>query len=91
MWSSPEKIEDLLREISQDIDNQLSDSKGANIYLAPTADARDSWQATLRHIACEGRCFVLGCNQFVTKSVYPADLWINKLLNLTPFVDDSCL
>jgi nitrilase len=49
-------------------------SKGVDIYLAPTADARDSWQATLRHIACEGRCFVLGCNQFVTKSMYPTDL-----------------
>ncbi len=49
-------------------------SKGLDIYLAPTADARDSWQATLRHIACEGRCFVLGCNQFVTKSMYPPDL-----------------
>jgi nitrilase len=49
-------------------------AKGVGIYLAPTADARDSWQATLRHIACEGRCFVLGCNQFVTKAMYPADL-----------------
>ncbi len=48
--------------------------KGVDIYLAPTADARDTWQATLRHIACEGRCFVLGCNQFVTKSMYPADV-----------------
>ena len=48
--------------------------KGVEIYLAPTADARDTWQATLRHIACEGRCFVLGCNQFVTKEMYPQDL-----------------
>lgn len=48
--------------------------KGVEIYLAPTADSRDSWQATLRHIALEGRCFVLGCNQFVTKEMYPADL-----------------
>jgi nitrilase len=48
--------------------------KGVEIYLAPTADARDSWQATLRHIACEGRCFVLGCNQFMTKEMVPADL-----------------
>ena len=48
--------------------------KGVELYLAPTADARDSWQATLRHTACEGRCFVLGCNQFVTKSMYPTDL-----------------
>ena len=49
-------------------------SKGVEIYLAPTADARDTWQSTLRHIACEGRCFVLGCNQFVTKDMYPSDL-----------------
>jgi nitrilase len=49
-------------------------AKGVDLYLAPTADARDTWQATLRHIACEGRCFVLGCNQFVTKDMYPPDL-----------------
>ncbi len=49
-------------------------AKGVELYLAPTADARDTWEATLRHIACEGRCFVLGCNQFVTRSMYPADL-----------------
>ncbi len=48
--------------------------QGVEIYLAPTADARDTWQATLRHIACEGRCFVLGCNQYVTKDMYPEDL-----------------
>ena len=48
--------------------------KGVEIYLAPTADQRDSWQATLRHIACEGRCFVLGCNQYVSKDMYPEDL-----------------
>ena len=48
--------------------------KGVELYLAPTADARDTWQCTLRHIACEGRCFVLGCNQFVTKDMYPATL-----------------
>jgi nitrilase len=48
--------------------------KGVELYLAPTADARDTWQATLRHIACEGRCFVLGCNQFVTRDMYPGDL-----------------
>lgn len=49
-------------------------SKGVELYLAPTADSRETWHATIQHIACEGRCFVLGCNQFVTKSMYPADL-----------------
>ena len=48
--------------------------KGVDIYLAPTADARDVWQSTLRHIACEGRCFVLGCNQFVSKDMVPTGL-----------------
>jgi nitrilase len=49
-------------------------AQGVELYLAPTADSRDTWQATLRHIACEGRCFVLGCNQYVTKAMYPEDL-----------------
>ena len=48
--------------------------KGVQLYLAPTADARDTWQATLQHIAFEGRSFVLGCNQFVTKEMYPPSL-----------------
>ncbi|NMP23843.1 carbon-nitrogen hydrolase family protein [Sulfobacillus harzensis] len=48
--------------------------KGVTLYVAPTADARDSWQATLQHIACEGRCFVIGANQYVTKHDYPEDL-----------------
>ena len=47
---------------------------GVEIYLAPTADSRDTWQSTMRHIACEGRCFVLGCNQFVTRDMYPSHL-----------------
>jgi nitrilase len=45
--------------------------KGIEIYIAPTADAREEWISTLQHIALEGRCFVLGCNQFFTKSDYP--------------------
>ena len=59
-------------------------AKGVEIYLAPTADARDRWQSTLRHIALEGRCFVLGCNQFVTKAAYPADLEIVSELSSWP-------
>ncbi len=48
--------------------------KGVTIYLAPTADSREEWQCTMRHIALEGRCFVIGCNQYVEKSMYPTDL-----------------
>lgn len=47
--------------------------QGIELYLAPTADCRDSWQATLTHIACESRCFVLGCNQYLTADQYPPE------------------
>jgi NAD(P)H-dependent flavin oxidoreductase YrpB (nitropropane dioxygenase family)/predicted amidohydrolase len=48
-------------------------AKGIEIYCAPTADARDSWIASVRHIAVEGRCFVLSCNQFNLRRDFPTD------------------
>ena len=47
--------------------------KGVQLYVAPTADSRDGWIASMRHIALEGRCFVLSCNQFARRSDYPSD------------------
>jgi nitrilase len=46
-------------------------SQGIEIYCAPTADHRASWTATMQHIATEGRCFVLGCNQFNRRRDFP--------------------
>ena len=37
--------------------------QGIEFYCAPTADGRESWISTVRHIAMEGRCFVLSANQ----------------------------
>jgi nitrilase len=48
-------------------------AKGVEIYCAPTADGRDTWLATMRHVAVEGRCFVLSCNQFARRRDYPGD------------------
>ena len=48
-------------------------AKGIEIYCAPTADARDSWLASVRHIAVEGRCFVLSCNQFNRRRDFPTE------------------
>lgn len=48
-------------------------SQGVQIYLAPTADNRPEWAASMQHIAQEGRCFVLACNQFTTLADFPAE------------------
>jgi nitrilase len=49
-------------------------SKGVQIYCAPTADGRETWLSTMRHIALEGRCFVLSANQFTRLSDFPVDI-----------------
>ena len=49
------------------------------IYCAPTADDRDTWAATMRHIALEGRCFVLTACQHLRRSDFPADRMNNRL------------
>jgi nitrilase len=55
--------------------------QGIEIYLAPTADSRESWQSTMQHIALEGRCFVLAANQYVKKSDYPAEYQADLMTN----------
>jgi nitrilase len=48
-------------------------AKGIQLWCAPTADPRDSWIASMQHIACQGRCFVLSAEQFARRSDYPED------------------
>ena len=62
-------------------------AQGVEVYLAPTADGRDTWQSTIRHIALEGRCFVLACNQFMTKAEYPTDLDDSSLQEIAALPD----
>jgi nitrilase len=47
-------------------------AKGIDIWCAPTVDDRDQWQSTMRHIALEGRCFVISANQYLTRADLPA-------------------
>jgi nitrilase len=48
-------------------------AKGIQLYCAPTADDRDTWLATMQHIALEGRCFVLSACQFLLRGDCPDD------------------
>ncbi|ADU69217.1 carbon-nitrogen hydrolase family protein [Pantoea sp. At-9b] len=48
-------------------------AKEVQIWCAPTVDERDVWQASMRHIAHEGRCFVLSACQLQPS---PAELGI---------------
>ena len=48
-------------------------AKNIQIYCAPTADGRKTWLPTMQHVAMEGRCFVLSCNQFARRRDFPAD------------------
>ena len=43
------------------------------LYCAPTVDDRDTWHTAMRHIAYEGRCFVLAACQYAKRSDFPED------------------
>jgi nitrilase len=48
-------------------------ARGVSLYCAPTADDRETWLSTVRHVALEGRCFVLSACQFTRRRDYPVD------------------
>jgi nitrilase len=62
--------------------------QGAQVHVAPTWDSSEQWIATMRHVAREGRMYVIGVCQavhrdaipdrFKFKDTYPPDRqWIN--------------
>jgi len=55
-------------------------AEGIELYLAPTYDEGQTWNASMRHIAKEGRCFVSGCCMVLKKE----DV-LKKLPELEPY------
>lgn len=51
--------------------------QGIQLYCACTVDDRDSWVPTMRHIAIEGRCFVLSACQYVEGLIRGGSLIVN--------------
>jgi nitrilase len=48
-------------------------AQGEQVHLAPTADTGAAWQASLRHIAYEGRVFVVSCCQVLHRESFADD------------------
>jgi nitrilase len=48
-------------------------AQGVDIWAAPTLASGDGWIATMRHIAREGRCYVIGVNPCLRADQIPAD------------------
>lgn len=46
-------------------------ARGIALYCAPTVDDRETWLPTMRHIALEGRCFVLTACQYLKRGDFP--------------------
>jgi nitrilase len=49
-------------------------AQGMQVHVAPTYDCGDSWLASMRHIAREGRCWVIGSGCVLRSQDLPADL-----------------
>ncbi|MDD5799308.1 MAG: carbon-nitrogen hydrolase family protein [Coriobacteriales bacterium] len=60
--------------------------KGVTIYLAPNTNGNEEWQATVRHIAMEGRCYVVNCAPHITRADYPSDLQYPEEVEALPDV-----
>jgi nitrilase len=67
-------------------------AKGVELYCAPTVDDRDTWIPTMRHIACEGRCFVLSACQYLAAETLPGSSLETTIAGSAPLIrGGSCI
>lgn len=52
--------------------------KGVTIYISPNTNDNPEWQATIQHIAIEGKCFFINSDMIVRRTSYPNDLQTKK-------------
>lgn len=58
--------------------------KGITIYISPNTNDNPEWQATIQHIAIEGKCYFINSDMLVRKSSYPNDLETKKDIEALP-------
>ena len=58
--------------------------KGITIYISPNTNDNPEWQATIQHIAIEGKCYFINADMIVRKSSYPAGLNEQAVIDSLP-------
>lgn len=58
--------------------------KGVTLYISPNTNDNPEWQATIQHIALEGRCYFINCDMYFTKEMYPSGLHCPKEIAALP-------
>ena len=48
--------------------------RGVTLYLSPNTNDNPEWQATIQHIAIEGKCFFVNADMVIRRESYPSDL-----------------
>ena len=58
--------------------------KGITIYISPNTNDNPEWQATIQHIAMEGKCFFINADMIVRRSSYPSDIHEQEAVSALP-------
>ena len=65
-------------------------AQGIDIYVAPTWDTGESWLATMRHIAKEAGCWVIGTSTAMQGSDVPESIpELRKLFDANEWINDG--
>lgn len=58
--------------------------KGITIYISPNTNDNPEWQATIQHIAIEGKCYFVNADMLVRRESYPSDLNEQEAIDRQP-------
>ena len=62
--------------------------KGVALYISPNTNDNEEWQATIRHIALEGRCYFINCDMYFTRDMYPD--WLHAPAEVAALPETVC-